>query len=114
MQKITKTFQYGDHQVTLETGQIARQAGGAVKVSMGDTVVHALDGVDLHIDAGEFVSVIGSSGSGNRIRYSLQQRPGGLLPIPSFPNCPYFDFSWNIVCSRNCWLLYKIHENSNR
>ncbi len=39
MQKITKTFQYGEHQVTLETGQIARQAGGAVKVSMGDTVV---------------------------------------------------------------------------
>ncbi len=39
MQKITKTFQYGEHQVTLETGQIARQANGAVKVSMGDTVV---------------------------------------------------------------------------
>ena len=39
MQKITKTFQYGEHEVTLETGQIARQAGGAVKVSMGDTVV---------------------------------------------------------------------------
>jgi len=39
VQKITKTFQYGEHQVTLETGQIARQAGGAVKVSMGDTVV---------------------------------------------------------------------------
>jgi len=39
VQKITKTFQYGEHSVTLETGQIARQAGGAVKVSMGDTVV---------------------------------------------------------------------------
>jgi len=39
VQKITKTFQYGEHEVTLETGQIARQAGGAVKVSMGDTVV---------------------------------------------------------------------------
>ncbi|MEE8339130.1 MAG: polyribonucleotide nucleotidyltransferase, partial [Xanthomonadales bacterium] len=39
MQKITKTFQYGEHEVTLETGQIARQASGAVKVSMGDTVV---------------------------------------------------------------------------
>jgi polyribonucleotide nucleotidyltransferase len=39
VQKLTKTFQYGDHKVTLETGQIARQAGGAVKVSMGDTVV---------------------------------------------------------------------------
>ncbi len=39
MQKLIKTFQYGDHEVTLETGQIARQAGGAVMVSMGDTRV---------------------------------------------------------------------------
>ncbi|MGB7755424.1 MAG: polyribonucleotide nucleotidyltransferase [Salinisphaera sp.] len=34
-----QTFQYGEHSVTLETGEIARQADGAVKVSMGDTVV---------------------------------------------------------------------------
>ena len=34
-----QTFQYGDQQVTLETGAIARQADGAVLVSMGDTVV---------------------------------------------------------------------------
>ncbi|MGY4516065.1 polyribonucleotide nucleotidyltransferase [Lysobacter sp. HA18] len=39
MAKITKTFQYGAHQVTLETGEIARQAGGAVLVKMDDTVV---------------------------------------------------------------------------
>ena len=39
MQKLTKTFQYGEHEVTLETGQIARQAGGSVMVSMGDTRV---------------------------------------------------------------------------
>jgi len=39
VQKLTKTFQYGDHEVTLETGQIARQAGGSVMVSMGDTRV---------------------------------------------------------------------------
>ncbi|MFT5140019.1 MAG: polyribonucleotide nucleotidyltransferase [Rhodothermales bacterium] len=39
MQKFTKTFQYGGHEVTIETGQIARQASGAVKVSMGDSVV---------------------------------------------------------------------------
>ena len=36
---VKKTFAYGDHQVTLETGEIARQAGGAVVVSMEDTVV---------------------------------------------------------------------------
>jgi len=39
--KVTKTFQYGQHQVTLETGEIARQASGAVLVSIEDTVVLA-------------------------------------------------------------------------
>jgi polyribonucleotide nucleotidyltransferase len=34
-----KTFQYGKHTVTLETGGIARQASGAVMVNMADTVV---------------------------------------------------------------------------
>jgi polyribonucleotide nucleotidyltransferase len=33
------SFQYGAHQVTIETGEIARQADGAVVVTMGDTVV---------------------------------------------------------------------------
>jgi polyribonucleotide nucleotidyltransferase len=37
--KVTKSFQYGNHQVTLETGEIARQASGAVMVSMDGTVV---------------------------------------------------------------------------
>ena len=34
-----KSFTYGAHQVTLETGEVARQAGAAIMVSMGDTVV---------------------------------------------------------------------------
>jgi len=38
---IKKTFQYGDHTVTLETGEIARQAHGAVVVNVADTVVLA-------------------------------------------------------------------------
>lgn len=46
MNPIKKTFQYGAHQVTLEAGEIARQASGAVIVSMADTVV--------------FVTVVGS------------------------------------------------------
>jgi polyribonucleotide nucleotidyltransferase len=36
---ITKEFQFGAHRVVLETGEIARQADGAVMVNMGDTVV---------------------------------------------------------------------------
>ncbi|MDE2300782.1 MAG: polyribonucleotide nucleotidyltransferase, partial [Burkholderiales bacterium] len=39
--KVTKTFQWGPHTVTLETGEIARQSGGAVIVSIEDTVVLA-------------------------------------------------------------------------
>ncbi|MGD2076636.1 MAG: polyribonucleotide nucleotidyltransferase [Gammaproteobacteria bacterium] len=39
MSPIKKSFPYGSHTVTLETGEIARQATGAVMVSMGDTSV---------------------------------------------------------------------------
>ncbi len=37
--KVTKSIQYGDHTLTLETGEIARQADATVMVSYGDTVV---------------------------------------------------------------------------
>src|SRR5690625_7326904 len=36
---IIKKFQYGDQTVTLETGRVARQATGAVVVTMGETAV---------------------------------------------------------------------------
>jgi len=39
--KVTKTFQWGQHSVTLETGEIARQSSGAVLVDIEDTVVLA-------------------------------------------------------------------------
>ena len=39
MKSSKQTFQYGEHQVTIETGAIARQADGAVIVTMADTVV---------------------------------------------------------------------------
>src|SRR3954466_9287567 len=39
--KVTKTFQWGQHTVRLETGEIARQAGGAVIVNIDDTVILA-------------------------------------------------------------------------
>ncbi|WP_273429045.1 polyribonucleotide nucleotidyltransferase [Chitinibacter tainanensis] len=37
--KISKSFTFGKHNVTIETGEIARQATGAVMVNMDDTVV---------------------------------------------------------------------------
>ena len=37
--KVTKSIQYGAHTLTLETGEISRQADAAVLVSYGDTVV---------------------------------------------------------------------------
>jgi polyribonucleotide nucleotidyltransferase len=39
LRAVSKSFPYGPHTVTIETGEMARQADGAVRVSMGDTVV---------------------------------------------------------------------------
>jgi polyribonucleotide nucleotidyltransferase len=36
---VSKSFPYGSHTVTIEAGEMARQADGAVRVSMGDTIV---------------------------------------------------------------------------
>ena len=50
---VVKEFQYGKHTVRMETGQIARQADGAVKVSMGDTVVLVTAVVDQNSGVGK-------------------------------------------------------------
>ena len=51
--KHIKSFQYGNQQVTLETGEIARQAAAAVKVSMGDTVVLVAVTTNKEVKAGQ-------------------------------------------------------------
>ncbi|MGD8956338.1 MAG: polyribonucleotide nucleotidyltransferase [Chromatiaceae bacterium] len=52
MTPIQKTFQFGEHTVTLETGEIARQADAAVLVNMADTVVLATVVFDKNFDSG--------------------------------------------------------------
>ena len=52
MTPIQKTFQFGEHTVTLETGEIARQADAAVLVNMADTVVLATVVYDKNLDSG--------------------------------------------------------------
>ncbi|MCW5585144.1 MAG: polyribonucleotide nucleotidyltransferase, partial [Chromatiales bacterium] len=52
MNPIKKTFQFGEHTVTLETGEIARQADAAVMVNMADTVVLVTVVYDKNLDSG--------------------------------------------------------------
>ena len=46
---------------------------------MGDTDVHALDGLNIHIDKGEFVSIVGQSGSGKSTAMNII----GCLDVPT-------------------------------
>ena len=72
MSKVVKTFQYGQHEVRLETGAVARQAHGAVIASMGDTVV--------------MVTVVGRDGDAGRdffpltVEYEERNYAAGRIP----------------------------------
>lgn len=52
MNPIKKEFQFGEHKVILETGEIARQADGAVLVNMNDTVVLCTVVYSKNLDSG--------------------------------------------------------------
>jgi polyribonucleotide nucleotidyltransferase len=69
---VKKTFRYGEHTVTLETGAIARQATAAVLVTMDDTVV--------------LVTVVGQEGGEDRgffpltVNYQERTYAAGRIP----------------------------------
>ncbi len=77
MQTITKTFQYGEHVVTIETGAIARQADGAVFVKMAETEVLVTAVGRKHVDAGRDFFPLTVNYQENT--YSAGKIPGGFF-----------------------------------
>ena len=78
MNKVTKTFQYGQHTVTLETGSVARQASGAVTVSMGDTVL-LVTAVGVPAKEGEVRSFFPLTVNYQERMYAAGKIPGGYF-----------------------------------
>ena len=84
MNVVKKTFQYGDHEVTLETGRIARQATGSVMVTMGSTSVLCTVVAEQKAKAGQpffplSVHYIEKT-------YSVGKIPGGFFKREARPN----------------------------
>ena len=82
--KITKSFQYGRHTVTLETGEIARQAGGAVLVNMDDTVVLVTVVGKQEVKAGQDFFPL--TVDYKEKTYAAGKIPGGFLKRESRPS----------------------------
>jgi polyribonucleotide nucleotidyltransferase len=79
-----KVFQYGAHQVTLETGGIARQATAAVMVTMGDTVV--LVSVVARTEASETSNFLPLTVNYQEKLYAAGKIPGGFLKREGRPS----------------------------
>ncbi len=77
MNKITKTFQYGQHTVTMETGRIARQATGSVFITMGGTTI--LVTVVAKKDSGEPRDFFPLTVNYMERYYAAGRIPGGFL-----------------------------------
>jgi len=84
MTLVVKEFQFGKNTVRLETGEIARQATGAVMVSMGDTAVLVTAVVEKEAQPGRdfFPMTINYQEK----TYSVGKIPGGFLKREGRPS----------------------------
>ncbi len=78
-----KVFQYGKHEVTIETGGMARQADGAVLVRMGDTVILATAVVSKKIGQTDFFPLTINY---QERMYAAGRIPGGFLKREGRPS----------------------------
>jgi polyribonucleotide nucleotidyltransferase len=84
MTVVTKEFKFGDHVVKLETGEIARQASGAVMISMGDTVL--LVTVVAEKTAAEGRDFFPLTVNYQEKTYAVGKIPGGFLKREARPS----------------------------
>ena len=84
MNPITKQFQYGNSTVTLETGRVARQAAGAVLVTVDDTAV--LVAVTAAKEAKPGQDFFPLSVHYQEKQYSVGKIPGGYIKRESRPS----------------------------
>ena len=103
---VTLTTKYGEQDITLETGMMARQAGGAVKVTMGETVVLVTcTGADFVKPGTSFLPLtcdyIEKMYAAGRIPGGYFKREGRLAPweilvarMIDRPNRPLFPKNW--------------------
>ncbi|NPA72615.1 MAG: polyribonucleotide nucleotidyltransferase [Gammaproteobacteria bacterium] len=84
MAKIIKSFQYGNQEVTLETGEIARQADGAVMIGMGQTrILVTVVGARTAKEGQDFFPLTVNY---QEKAYSAGKIPGGFLKREARPS----------------------------
>ena len=84
MSVFKKTFQYGDDEITLETGRIARQASGSVMVTMGNVMVLCTVVADRNTQPGQDFFPL--SVYYTEKAYSVGKIPGGFFKREGRPS----------------------------
>ena len=101
--KVTKTFQWGQHSVTLETGEIARQSSGAVIVNMEDTVVLATVVAAKNAKPGQDFFPLTVDYLEKTYAASWRRSPAASSTVPSVRSSPRASTTrcrWSSTCSR--------------